>query len=236
MVKRLNWRQALLALAPVGLVVFLSVVGAHETLDDPEAGPPKGKREGIGELVATSRACQTFVAEHDSLARIEIRLNDMGRKNSGPFYFYLRTAPDEAENLVSLTHDASEVSGTAYHAVDFAPLDGSAGQAYSFCLEAPEAGLDDSITVIGTLQDTYPDGQAVFRDMWGAKAGIQDLDFHLVYRLPLGKKLVVLSERMSANKPFLCGAGWFYAILGIIYLLLLYTLFLRFIPARERDG
>jgi hypothetical protein len=236
MAKKLSWKQALLALTPVGLVVFLSFVGAHKTLDDPEAGPSKGKREGAGELVATSRACQTFVAQYDGLTRVEVLLNDLGRVNSSPFHFYLRTAPDADEDLVSLTRSASEVRGTTYHAFDFAPLDESAGQAYSFCLEAPEAGLENSITVIGTLQDTYPDGQAVFRDMWGQKVGIQDLDFHLAYRLPLGKKLIVLSERMAANKSFLCGAGWFYAVLGIIYLLLLYALFLGFTPAREREG
>ena len=234
MTVRIKWKSHVLPLSILALVLLVFVVGVNKTLSDPEAGAPRGEREGIGELVATSRVCQTFVAQYDGLARVVVKLDNLGRENSGPFAFTLRTAPDADQNLVSLTHDASTVGGQAYHTFAFDPLRDSAGQSYSFCLEAPEAGLDSAITAIGTLEDTYPEGQAVFRDMWGARAGVQDLDFSLMYRLSLWKKLAALGARLAANKPFLCGRAWFYGFLGTVYLALLYKLF-QSTPPREQE-
>jgi len=219
-----RWKSHVLPLLIGSLVLLVFIIGVNKTLSDPEAGAPRGEREGIGELVATSRACQTFVAQYDGLHRVVVKLDNLGRENSGPFAFALRTAPDADQNLVSLTHDASTVGSHAYHTFGFAPISDSAGQHYSFCLEAPKAGLDSAITAIGTLEDTYPDGQVVFRDMWGARAGVQDLDFSLMYRLSPWKKLAALGARLAANKPFLCGRAWFYGFLGIVYLALLYKL------------
>ena len=190
---------------------------------------------GLGNLVATSRACQTFVAQYDGLSQIRILLYDYGRKNSGPFYFYLRKAPDAAENIVSLTDDASEVDNNVHHTFEFPPIKDSAGRSYAFCLEAPEAPLDSSITAKGFWDDWYPEGEAVLRDMWGGDVGVQDLDFHLGYRLSLWDKLRILSERLVANKPFLCGARWFYVVLGVTYLVLLYGLFVKVMPAGNPD-
>jgi hypothetical protein len=233
MIKRIQWPRYLTALLLLGLVVLLGLIGVNKTLNDPTAGPPKGTYEGVGELVATSRACQTFVAQYDGLTRVEAKLDDMGRRNKGSFTFTLRTAPDAEDDIVSLTYDASTVRGTVYHAFAFAPIGDSAGQTYTFCLEAPQAELVSSITVIGTLEDTYPEGKALFRDMWGQKAGVQDLDFHLGYQLSLWGKLTVLADRLAANKPTLCGSPWFYAFLGVAYLALLYATLVRSVPPRE---
>lgn len=193
------------------------------------------RQEGIGELVATARVCQTFLARHDGLARIEVLLDNLGRQNRSTFTFTLRAAPDDPEAIVRLTGDAAEVGHLAYYPFAFDPLPDSAGQSYAFCLEAPEADLQEAITAIGTLDDGYAEGQAVFRDMWGGAAGVQDLDFFLAYRLSLPQKLRVLGERLAADKPFLCGAPWFYALLGAACLVLLYRLFVYLIPPREKD-
>ena len=190
----------------------------------------------MGELAATSRVCQTFVAAHDGLARVEVRLTGRNRKDSGPFHFYLRTVPDADHDLVSLTHDAAAVNSNVYHVFRFRPMPGSAGQSYRFCLEAPEADLDSSIAAVGTVEDWYPQGQATFRDMWVEARGVQDLDFRLGYRLSLWERGVALSDRLVANKPLLCGVRSFYVLLGTIYLILLYGLLARSVPARDVAG
>jgi hypothetical protein len=81
--------------------------------------------------------------------------------------------------------------------------------------------LDNSITAIGTLENTYTDGKAVFREMWGQGIGVRDLDFRLGYDLSLTGKLAVFARRLPAYKPFMFGAGWFYSLLGVVYLALI---------------
>ena len=219
-----GWKRYLFSLLPLGLIVLLALIGAGRTLNDPDAGPSKGPREGLGELVATARACQTFRAAYDGLARIDVRLDDLGGDASGPFTFALRAAPD-GPDLVTLTHDGADVDSNAYHTFFFDPLPDSAGRRYAFCLTAPQADLDRAITAIGTLDDVYPEGEAVLRDMWGQAAGVQDLDFHLGYRLSPWRTLALLVQRLAGNKPYLCGVPWFYAALAAAYLALLYVLF-----------
>jgi hypothetical protein len=189
----------------------------------------------MGELVATSRVCQSLIAQYNGLARVEVRLTDQGREASGPFHFWLGTAPDAGQALVSLTYDASEVNSDLYTVFEFPPIKGSKGQPYTFCLEAPEAELASSIAAVGTSEDWYPEGEATFRDMWVEEGGVQDLDFRLGYRLSLWEELAVLTERLVANKPLLCGARWFYALLGMAYVSLLYAVLVRSIPAQEED-
>ncbi len=226
---RITVRLGALALV-IGVLVLGTLSAGQPVIRNIRLERGARTTEGIGELVSTSRACQTFRAEYDGLAQVQVRLDDLGRENSGPFHFALRASPDAQEDLVSLTHDASTVEQDTYHTFPFPRLPDSAGQTFAFCLEAPEAGLDNSITAIGTLEDSYPGGQAEFRDMWGAQAGVQDLDFYLGYRLPFWVTVDVLLDRLTANKPFLCGMRWFYILLGAVYLALLYALTVRFVP------
>ena len=229
----LTWKRHLGALLVVGFVVFMTIAGADKMIEKPGSEHIPKTQSGIGDLVASSRVCQTFVSEYNGLAQIEVVLHTMERETRGPFHFYLRTTPDAPEDLVALAHDAAEVENDVYRVFEFPSIRDSGGQSYVFCLEAPMAEQKRSITVIGTLEDRYPDGEATFREMWGGAAGIQDLDFRLVYHLSWWQKLVALSERVTANKPFLCGAPWFYALLGIAYLALLYALFLKFPPSHQ---
>jgi hypothetical protein len=227
MIERIDWQRYLIALLPVCLVVLLALIGVIKTFNDPTAGPPKGPLAGIGEIAGTARACQTFRAAYDGLDRIDVRLDNLGRPSSGTFAFVLWAAPDASEDLVALTHNAAEVGSDAYHTFAFPPIAGSAGQRYAFCLTAPQAELEGAITAIGTLEDVYPQGEATFRDMWGQAAGVQDLDFHLGYRLPLWRKLVLLTDRLAEYKPYFFGARGFYAALAAVYLALLYALFVK---------
>jgi hypothetical protein len=234
-----KWLGALALLLCIVVVAIAS--GGRITISTIRSPTARFPLEGTGELVASARVCQTFVAQYDGLSQVLVMLDDLGHENSAPFLFYLRHTPDvseardAAEDLVSLTHDALGVENQVHHIFEFPPLRDSAGQPYAFCLEAPEAPLDSSITVIGVLDDWYPEGKALFRDMWGRSAGVQDLDFYLGYRLSWGDTLRVLSERLAANKPYLCGTRWFYALLGTAYLVLLYALFAKVIPPSGAD-
>jgi hypothetical protein len=223
-----RWVGALVLMVPIlafglnvlnstSVVISLSVEGV-------------GERRRMGELVATSRACQTFVAQYDDLFRVQVKLADLERQNNGPFYFRLRAISNPPQDILTLTHDASDVVNRAYHTFEFPPIHDSAGRSYRFCLEAPEAELLNSIAIVGTLEDTYPHGKATFRDMW--TWGAQDLDFRLGYEFSMMDKLAILSKRLSAYKPFAFGAQWFYALLGMAYLGLLYLAFFHFIPKR----
>ena len=231
---RAHWLAAIVLL----LVILLFISGMNQTVNNLRmVWSVSDEHEGVGELVATARACQTFVARYDDLNRIDVMLADYNRRNSGPFIFYLRNAIDDEQNIASLTQDASTVKGTAYYSFEFAPLPDSAGRSLVFCLEAPQAELHNSITIAGVLRDTYAGGQAVFRDMWGADAGVQDLDFRLGYDLAFGNKLIVLTDRLTQYKPFICGDWRFYALLGIVYLALLVKLISKFAqPPADPEG
>jgi hypothetical protein len=215
----------------------IAMVGSANWLTVPvvsiQPSEPPRTTAYMGALVATSRVCQTFVAQYDGLAQVEVLLTDQGREAGGPLHFSLRTGPDAEVDLVSLTHDTSEVDGEVYYVFDFPPVQGSAGQSYRFCMDAPEAELDRSIIVVGTVENWYSQGKATFRDIWVDERGIQDLDFRLGYRLSLIKGVDVLSDRLVASKPLLCGAKWVYVLLGAAYLALLYLLLARSVPARD---
>jgi hypothetical protein len=227
------WNSHLRALAAVGVLILVGAIGGYKTLHDPDAGPPVGKREGAGELVADYRACQTFVAEYDGLNQIKVRLDDLGRRNRSSFTFTLLRSPDDALPIVSLTRDAYKVNSNTYYALNFPPIEDSAGKGYAFCLAAPDADLAKAITVIGTVRDTYPDGHAVFTPgMWG-QGRIADLEFHLEYDLSPWAQAGVLLDRLGAGKPAFFSAGWFYALLIGAYLALLYLLFLYRRPVPE---
>jgi len=235
MTQHIDWKSHLRAIAVVGVLIVLGAIGAYKTLHDPGAGPPVGEREGAGELVADYRACQTFVAEHNGLNQVKVLLNDLGRRNRSTFLFTLHEAADDGQTIVSLAQDAYEVNSNVYHVLSFPPIEDSAGKRYAFCLAAPEAGLVQAITVIGTVRDTYPDGRAVFTPgMWG-NGRIEDLEFHLGYDLSSWEQAGVLLDRLGAGKPALFGASWFYVLLIVACLTLLYLLFLYCSPGQEED-
>ena len=226
----------LIALAAVVVVCLLLFLGVKEVTSHLRlVYPIQGGRDGIGELVATSRVCQTFVSQYNNLNRVDVMMSNYGRQNSGSFVFYLRadtnhlSDPKDEQAIVTLTPDASIVKSTDYISFDFAPIPDSAGRSYAFCLEAPQAELSNAITAVGILGDTYPDGEAIFREMWGQGIGVSDLDFRLGYAFSPWDRLFVFADLLARYKPLLCGDWRFYALIGIAYLTLLYALFLKIV-------
>ncbi len=175
-----------------------------------------------GELAGSSRVCQTIVADYDNLSHVYLKLFDYGRQNTSQFHFYLY---DDSDALIAhVIGQASQVQAQNYFDIHFAPVAHSAGRSLRFCLEAPEADLDQSISIWGNLDDTYPQGQVEFYDMWGLNTGIQDLDFRQSYDVSLWQRIMILLQRAAQYKPLLCGSAPFYVFLIAIYLILMYAL------------
>ena len=122
-----RWKAHLFALAAIAVVLLVAFAGVNQMVSPFKSRRlPLGERKDIGELVASSRVCQTFVAEYPGLSRIEVILLDYGRQNTGPFFFHLRSTPDTRRDIVTLTHDASSVKNSDYHVFAFPPLADSA--------------------------------------------------------------------------------------------------------------
>ncbi len=226
------------ALTAVILVVLIGMLGTNRMLNEFRSGPPEtGKRTGLGELVGTAQVCQTFVAEYAQLAQVEVVFSTFDRQNVGTLTFVLRTSSDVPNDIVTIAQDISLLKNLEYYSFSFPPIVDSAGKTYAFCLEAPGVDLASSVTPLGIKHDTYPDGQVTFRDMWGEEAGVRDLDFRVGYTWSFSQKLLVLSDQLTRQKPFLLGNWGFYAFLIITYLILLYILFFELdqFMSRGRD-
>ena len=167
---------------------------------------------------------QTFVAEYPALSRVEVKLATYGRRNSGPLIFHLRTAPDATEDVVTLTLDAAEIEDK-YYSFEFPPIRDSAGHAFYFYLEAPEAEPGSAIGVWGTTEDAYPDGGAVLQGV--PPQGVRDLTFRLRYSPPRWQTIGIVLGLLADHKPLVWGNPWFYVLLGVSYLLLLYAFFVQ---------
>ncbi len=200
------------ALLYSALALLIGLVALNDNVLVFPLAPPTGKREVIGELAGDSRVCQGFVARYDGLSRVEVAMFDYRRRNEGPFEFSLRSSPD-APAIVILVRDASTVKDWKYHVFNFAPLRDSAGRRLYFCLQAPRADLLKSVSAWGFTEDVYPDGEAVFRSMWGREAGVRDLDFRLGYRPRPDVWVSVLYHRLVTRAPgrwhlFALGVAW----------------------------
>ncbi len=172
----------------------------------------------VGELIASAAAGQTVRAEWDGLAGVAIRMATYGRRNTGPLIFHLRTSPDDPADLVRIQVDASQIPDNAYYWFRFPPLSRSAGRSFYFYLEAPQARPGNAVTVWGSTEDRYPDGQAVLRGLPGS--GVRDLTFELAYDPPLPVRLALLLDRLAVAKPMAWGDPRFYIGLFLIQIAL----------------
>jgi len=189
----------------------------------PDVGGLVPKGSTIGELVASTQACQTITAEYPGLFLVDIKFATFARANTGPVIFHLRVSPDAAEDLFTTTIEAADVEDNAYYSFEFPSLADSAGRTLYFCLEAPQAEPGNAITIWGATEDEYPNGEAVLVGL--EDRGVRDLTFRLGYDPPLTVKAGILLDRLAANKPSLWGDKQFYIVLALAYLVLLYILF-----------
>lgn len=230
-----SWRAYLGALASVVGLLLLGLVGIWRSVEGVSTDQLEASAT-VGELLSSAAAGQTFVAEYAGLSRIDVSLATYARSNTGPLTFHLRTSPDAQEDLAALTVNAAAVADNAYYAFKFPPIRDSAGRSFYFCLEAPEAAPGNAITVWGSTEDVYPDGEAILQGLEGN--GVRDLTFRLGYDPPLWQRVNILAERITSNKPSVWGDIRLYILLSVVYLALLFLLFARLLnadAAEEKD-
>jgi len=217
-------RAHLVAWGGIVLALAIGLMGFYQTFDRLRTEQPRASAI-VGELVASARVGQTFVAEYPGLAQVQVMLSAYDRRNTGPLIFHLQTAPDAADDLVVLTLDAAKIENTGYYTFQFPPIQTGAGQSFYFYLEAPQAKRGNAITVRGAAEDVYPEGAAVLRGVQGPD--VRDLAFRLEYDPPLMDRISLLSYRLAQSKPAMWGDKWLYILLAGAYLVSLYALFVR---------
>jgi hypothetical protein len=216
-------KRAASVLAPglLLLAVLLAVAALALRGSSRVAQQPCGQlsvQAATGELVAGSRAGQTFRVDQSGLYRIDVYLGNGQRQNQGPVVLHVTAAPFGGPDLARATADASQLQIDGFVAFQFAPLSEPAGQPLAFWLEAPEAGPGHAPTVMGATQDLYPGGAAVF-DNLSATHGVQDLAFKLYFQSELLGSLAVVLARQAAGRPGIFGWPQLYLALLLAYLL-----------------
>jgi hypothetical protein len=176
----------------------------------------------IGELRAGHSAGQTFRAQHDGLAAVELRLATYARVNPGTVVLHLRQDVTHTLDLATVRVAAGDLADNAWQRFAFPPIAHSAGREYYVELEHPGAAPGEAITVYWTAQagDPYPYGRAT-----ADRAPLDgDLAFGLDYAAPPSALWTDLARTLAAQIParlvwVLIGA----AALGTLLLAILLT-------------
>lgn len=226
-----RWRGHLAGLAGAALLVLVALLGVLAATEEVYSEQPHGGRT-VGELVAGKGVGQTFRAEHAGLAEVALRMGTYDRRNRGPLTYRLE-GPALAE-AVTGTVAAAELEDNAYHGFEVPPIADSAGQPFTFTLEAPEATRGNAVTVWGTAEDAYPEGEAVVRGL--EEGRVRDLAFRLTYEPRVGARVGIFVERLAAAKPSVWGDERLYAVLGGTYVVLVYALLAATVGGRGREG
>ena len=160
---------------------------------------------------------QRFVAPRPGLYRIDVLLYGYFRRNTQPVTFHLRQEGAH-EDLVTIPFSSAEIWGWHWKSFTFDPLLDSEGQAYYFFFASPTSTPEDTITLGGVEGDLYPYGTATLN----GQPMRADAAFKTYYTgVTLGDKVITLARKITEGKPSIWGDVRFYALLGVVYLLLL---------------
>jgi hypothetical protein len=159
---------------------------------------------------------QTFVAPRDGLQRIDVLMYRPFWQDVSPVTFHLREDGAEGD-LFSFTFDPGAARGWHWQSFRFVPLADSAGQTYYFFFESPASGPGDALSLGGVEGDLYPDGTALIN----GHPAFADVAFKTFYaNVSLSDKLSALAGKITEHKPSIWGDIRFYAMLALVYLLL----------------
>jgi hypothetical protein len=137
------------------LALFALAVSACATVE-PVQSLPNGTL--VGPLAGTHTAGQTFVADQDGLAGIELLMTDLGHRDTGPLTLHLRVGPTATADLRTLVIPMETIKRDVFNRFDFAPLPDSAGRAYYLLLEAPGTTRTNAVAVWRGDADLYYNG------------------------------------------------------------------------------
>ncbi len=191
----------------------------------------------VGEIYGPKKVGQTFMAQYDHLAAIEVLIGTYKRKNSGELIFHLKEQGNSTGDLYQNRVDMLKIKDNRYHRFVFPRIKGSQEKKYYFYLEAPNARPGNAITIWSNDQeDKYREGVKIINDQ--ELEG--DLAFKTVYAVGLGEKIGIFLREITSNKPSPLNKKSFYVGLIILFVItgsLFLTLMLRvFVDTRTAEG
>ncbi len=131
-----------------------------------------------GPLSQGHRFGQAFIAAHNGLTKIEVLVATYGATlPSGDVFFHLNGYPDEQNQIATADIPASTIKDNSYVALQFPPIDNSAGKSYYFYLETRDIPPRYALTVWHSTTDIYAGGR-FFIDRQPQN---QDLYFRVFY-------------------------------------------------------
>lgn len=233
---KFDWKWIVVALF-IFMQVWLIFIKKHDALDIdtwPNTIPTPG-------IHGPYDVGQTFVAQRDGIARIDVMAGTYGRTNTKDIIFELSELVGENEKLAVLARTVAfspaGLMNNLFNPIRFEPLDDSRGKRYLFTLRSPESTPEDSICLWMNTADIYRWGHLFFNNA-RAKG---DLVFRVYSRRTVGSEL----GRIVRNYPGIFGSKTFLIIVVIAFeiaqvLMLIFLLNLFFgrpgRPSEPRKG
>lgn len=168
----------------------------------------------VSDIWGDESAGQSFRAQYPGLYRVDLLLATWARINTEEVVFHLRKGAIDSQDLVTIPFDGPSVEDDSYRSFLFTPLDNSWGENYWVILSSPRSSPGDAITAWYNTTDVYPEGERY----QGGTPAEGDLAFRLYYRPRLWDLAATRLQRVADGKPSLLGSGWFYGLLGALYL------------------
>ena len=160
---------------------------------------------------------QTFIAERDNLARIDLMLGTHERINDKDVFFELWEIGSKRNLIIKKVFNASTVKNNLYYPIEFKPIKKSRHKKYYFILYSPESTPENSISIWMNEKDIYRFGECYFNH--NAQRG--DLNFRVYSKRPIYCELGRVVRNYSGilgNKLFLILTIIFFEIIQILFL------------------
>jgi hypothetical protein len=212
------------------LFLVLILVGCREARDFAQdvfarPGPEIYRNRTVG---------QTFVARHDNLSRIDVRMATYTRPQLYPVVFVLKESPAARVELARVIAPPLTVKDNAFYPFSFAPIPDSAGRSYYFEIQSPKAPAERPVTIWYQPSDVYVDGEGYLE---GRPVADADMTFRTYYHLgSLGQAVSYFRSRLPEGKPGIWGEPFFYDAFLVLYAVLLGMLFLSLLRLAWRSS
>jgi 4-amino-4-deoxy-L-arabinose transferase-like glycosyltransferase len=212
------------------LFLVLILVGCREAQDFTQDAFARSGPEIYGEHTVG----QTFVARHDDLSRIDVRMATYARPQLYPVVFVLKESPAAQVELARVIAPPLTVQDNAFYPFSFAPIPNSAGRSYYFEIQSPQAPAERPVTVWYQPADVYVDGEGYLE---GRPVIDADMTFRTYYHLgSLDQAVSYFRSRLPESKPGIWGEPFFYDTFLVLYVIVLGVLFLSLLRLAWRSS
>ena len=123
-----------------------------------DAHQDRNSRVTTGEIRGANQPGQTFVAQYNNLARVEVFGGVGHTSDVGHLIFHLKTDPAAPRDLAIAVVDATQLADDHYWTFSFPPIPNLYGRAFYFYFEAPDAPPHQAPMIWYNQADDYPAG------------------------------------------------------------------------------